>query len=62
MIRTLIMDAIRRLEALKASPPVEEVARRIEVLLERMDQNDRRVMALVAQVEAHLGESARRAP
>lgn len=48
----LILDAIQRLEALKAAPPVETLAHKIEAVLERMDQNDRRVMELVEKIHA----------
>ncbi|MBI1798165.1 MAG: DUF1003 domain-containing protein [Candidatus Eisenbacteria bacterium] len=40
----LILDAIARLEALQATPPVEAAAVRIEEILRRIEVSDRRVV------------------
>ena len=47
----LILDAIARLEALQVTPPVREIADKLEEVLKRVEANDRRVVALLAQLE-----------
>ena len=44
----LILDAIRRLEALQVTPPVKEIADKIDEILKRMEQNDQRITDLFA--------------
>jgi uncharacterized membrane protein len=48
----LILDAIARLEALQVTPPVREVADRLEAVLRRVEQNDQRLTALIARLDA----------
>ena len=47
----LILDAIARLEALQVTPPVREVVEQIAALMQRVDENDRRIMALIDRIE-----------
>jgi uncharacterized membrane protein len=47
----LILDAIGRLEALQVTPPVREVADKLEAVLKQVERNDQRVMALLARIE-----------
>jgi uncharacterized membrane protein len=47
----LILDAIGRLEALQVTPPVREIADKLEEVLERIELNDQRVIALLARLE-----------
>ena len=47
----LILDAIARLEALQVTPPVREIADKLEEVLRRVDLNDQRIMALLARLE-----------
>jgi uncharacterized membrane protein len=47
----LIVDAIKRLEALQVTPPVQELATQIEGILERLDAQDRRLLALLEKME-----------
>jgi uncharacterized membrane protein len=47
----LILDAIARLEALQVTPPVREIADKLEEVLKRVEANDQRVMALLARLE-----------
>ena len=47
----LILDAIARLEALQVTPPVREVADRLEEVLKRVERNDQRITALLARLE-----------
>ena len=47
----LILDAIARLEALQVTPPVREVADKLEEALKRVEQNDQRLVALLARIE-----------
>jgi len=47
----LILDAIARLEALQVTPPVREIADKLEEVLKRTELNDQRVMALLARLE-----------
>src|SRR5690242_6965954 len=47
----LILDAIQRLESLQLPPTSQEMAARIDEVLHRIDQNDQRLMKLVAQIE-----------
>ncbi len=47
----LILDAIARLEALQVTPPVREVADRLEEALKRVERNDQRLVALLARLE-----------
>lgn len=51
----LILDAIGRLEALQVTPPVREVADRLEEVLRRVEENDRRISAVLAQLEQKPG-------
>src|SRR4051794_26041998 len=48
---TLIVDAIRRLESLQVTPPVQELATQIAGILERLDAQDRRMLALLEKME-----------
>jgi uncharacterized membrane protein len=47
----LILDAIARLEALQVTPPVREVADKLEEVLKRVERNDLRIVALLARLE-----------
>ncbi len=47
----LILDAIARLEALQVTPPVREVADKLEEVLKRVERNDQRIVALLARIE-----------
>ena len=47
----LILDAIARLEALQVTPPVREIADKLEAVLKRVELNDQRVMTLLARME-----------
>jgi uncharacterized membrane protein len=47
----LILDAIARLESLQVTPPVREVAHKLEEVLKRVERNDQRVEALLARLE-----------
>lgn len=47
----LILDAIARLEALQVTPPVREVADKLEAVLTRVERNDQRIVALLARLE-----------
>jgi len=47
----LILDAIARLESLQVTPPVREVADKLEEVLKRVEQNDQRIEALLARLE-----------
>jgi uncharacterized membrane protein len=47
----LILDAIARLEALQVTPPVREIADKLEEVLKRVELNDQRVIALLARLE-----------
>jgi uncharacterized membrane protein len=46
----LILDAIARLEALKTSPPVAEVAAKVDEILHRLEANDRRILGLMSKM------------
>ena len=46
----LILEAIARLEALKASPPVMEVAAKVDEVLHRLESNDRRILGLMSKM------------
>jgi uncharacterized membrane protein len=48
---TLIVDAIRRLEALQVTPPVQELATQIQDILVRLDAQDQRLLALLEKME-----------
>ena len=47
----LILDAIARLEALQVTPPVHEIADKLEEVLKRVEVNDQRIMAVLARLE-----------
>jgi uncharacterized membrane protein len=47
----LLLDAIKRLEGLQVTPPVEQVAQQIGVILKRMEEQDRRTVALLERLE-----------
>jgi uncharacterized membrane protein len=47
----LILDAIARLESLQVTPPVREIADKLEEVLKRVEANDQRVVALLARLE-----------
>jgi uncharacterized membrane protein len=47
----LLLDAIARLEALQVTPPVREIADKLEEVLKRVELNDHRVIALLARLE-----------
>ena len=47
----LILDAIARLEALQVTPPVREVADKLEEALKRVERNDQRIVMLLARLE-----------
>ena len=46
----LILDAIARLEALKVSAPVAEVAAKMDEILHRLEANDRRILSLMSKM------------
>ena len=47
----LILEAIGRLEALQVTPPVREIADKLEDVLKRVELNDQRIVALLARLE-----------
>ena len=47
----LILDAIARLEALQVTPPVREIADKLEQVLKRVELNDQRIVTLLARLE-----------
>ena len=47
----LILDAIARLEALQVTPPVREIADRLEEVLKRVELIDQRILTLLARLE-----------
>ena len=51
----LILAATRGVEALQASSPAREAIDKLDRLLERMDANDRRMMSLIARMDATEG-------
>ena len=53
----LILDAIARLEALQVTPPVREIADKLEEALKRVELNDQRIVALLARLERPTGGS-----
>ena len=53
----LILDAISRLEALQVTPPVREIAEKLEEVLRRVELNDQRAVALLARLERPTGGS-----
>jgi uncharacterized membrane protein len=46
----LILDATRRIEALRQDPAVGALATRVEEILRRVEQNDRRIVGLMAHL------------
>jgi uncharacterized membrane protein len=56
----LILDATRRVEALRQDPKVGSVAEKVEEILRRLEENDRRIVALMekAGVSAAGGQSS----
>ena len=46
----LILDATHRIESLRQDPAVADVATRVEEILKRLDQNDRRFLGLMARM------------
>ena len=46
----LILDATHRVEALRQDPVVGKLAERLDEILRRLDENDRRIMALMAKI------------
>ena len=48
----LILDATSRIEALRQDPAVGAVAQRVEEILRRLEENDRRIVALMEKVGA----------
>ena len=53
----LILDAIARLEALQVTPPVREIADKLEEVLRRVELNDQRIVTLLARLEHPAGGS-----
>ena len=47
----LILDAITRLEGLPLTPPVQLVAQQIDSIFKRMEEQDRRLVALLERME-----------
>ena len=54
----LILDATHRIEALRQDPAVGGVATRVEEILKRLDQNDRRLLGLMARMGVPLPPDA----
>jgi uncharacterized membrane protein len=54
----LILDATHRIEALRQDPAVAGLATRVEEILKRLDQNDRRLLGLMARMGAPLPPDA----
>jgi uncharacterized membrane protein len=54
----LILDATRRIEALRQDPAVGGVAARVEEILKRLDQNDRRLLGLMERMGVPLPPDA----
>jgi len=52
----LILDAITRLEALQVTPPVREIADKLEEVLKRVELNDQRILKLLGRIERNEGE------
>ncbi len=46
----LILDATHRIEALKTDPSLAGTAAKVEEILKRLDQNDRRILGLMARM------------
>jgi uncharacterized membrane protein len=46
----LLLDAIARIEALKATPPVSELAAKVDEILHHLERNDRRILGLMAKM------------
>ena len=51
----LIMDATKRVEALRTDPAVGALAQQVAEILQRLDANDRRVLALMEKLGAREG-------
>jgi len=47
----LLLDAIAYLESLQTTPPVADLVRRIDDILRRVEENDRRIIAIVERME-----------
>jgi uncharacterized membrane protein len=47
----LLLDAIARIESLKKTPETEPITAKIEELLQRMDQNDQTLVALLSKMK-----------
>ena len=47
----LLLGAIERLEALQVTPPIREVADRLEEMLKRVERNDQRITSLLARLD-----------
>jgi len=56
----LILEAIARLEALQVTPPVREVADKLEEVLRRVERNDQRITALLARLDQTLPDRRER--
>ncbi len=54
----LILDATHRIEALRQDPSVAGLAARVEEILKRLDQNDRRILGLMARMGVALPPDA----
>jgi uncharacterized membrane protein len=54
----LILDATRRIEALRQDPAVGGVATRVDEILKRLDQNDRRILGLMERMGVPLPPDA----
>jgi uncharacterized membrane protein len=54
----LILDATHRIEALRQDPAVAGLATRVEEILKRLDQNDRRILGVMAQMGVPLPPDA----
>jgi uncharacterized membrane protein len=48
----LILDAIARVEELKTTPPVAELAAKVDEILRRVEVNDQRILRLMAKMGA----------
>ena len=54
----LILDATRRIEALRQDPAAGGVVTRVEEILKRLDQNDRRILGLMTRMGVPLPPDA----
>ena len=54
----LILDATHRIESLRQDPAVGDLATRVEEILKRLDQNDRRFLGLMARMGVNVPPDA----